>query len=76
MPTVSFAQDIRPLFTDNDIESMKDFGDFDLSQIPDVRANAANIYSRLAAKDMPCNGAWSDENIDKFKQWMESGMAD
>ena len=76
MPTPSFAQDIRPLFRDNDIDSMKDYGNFDLSQVGDVRANAANIYQRLMDKDMPCDQPWSDEQIALFKQWMDSGMAE
>jgi len=73
---LSFAQDIRPLFHDKDISCMKDFGDFDLSKVSDVRANASNIYARLAAKDMPDDGPWNDADIAKFKQWMDEGMAD
>jgi hypothetical protein len=73
---LSFAQDIRSLFRDKDIDSMKDFGDFDLAKASDVRANAAGIYDRLALKDMPCDQPWSDDHIAKFKQWMEEGMAD
>jgi hypothetical protein len=76
MPDVSFANDIRPLFRDKDIDSMKDFSDFDLSQASDVRANAADIYQRLLDKDMPCDAPWSDANIALFKAWMDSGMAD
>ena len=76
MPNPSFAQDIRPLFRDNDVESMELFGDFDLSQVADVRANASKIYERLVAKDMPCDAPWSDRNIALFKAWMDSGMAD
>jgi hypothetical protein len=76
MPNPSFAQDIRPLFRDNDVESMQLFGDFDLSQVTDVRAHASKIYERLGAKDMPCDAPWSDRNIALFKAWMDSGMAD
>lgn len=76
MPNPSYAVDIRPLFTDNDIDSMKMFGDFDLSRVADVRANAANIYRRLKRKDMPCDAPWSDDKIALFKSWMDSGMAD
>ena len=73
---VSFARDIRPLFRDNDIDSMKDFGDFDLSQVGDVRAHAALIYERLADQTMPCDGPWSERQIALFKRWMEEGMGD
>ncbi len=74
--SLSFAQDIRPLFRDNDIDSMKDFGDFDLSKVGEVRAHSKLIYHRLKAKEMPCDAPWSDANIAKFKEWMDSGMAD
>lgn len=72
---LSFAQDIRPLIREGDIECMKDFG-FDLSKLGDVRANAARIYQRLSDKSMPEDGPWSDTNIAKFKEWMDEGMAD
>lgn len=74
--TLSFVQDIRPLFRKQDIDCMKDYGNFDLSKVGDVRANSAMIYKRLAAKEMPEDGAWSDANIAKFKQWMDAGMKD
>ncbi len=72
---LSFANDIRPLFRKGDIECMKDYG-FDLSKLGDVRRNAANIYSRLADKSMPEDGPWNDDNIKKFKMWMDDGMAE
>jgi hypothetical protein len=72
---LSFANDIRPLFRQGDIECMKDFG-FDLSKLSDVRMNAAHIYERLEDKSMPEDGPWSDANIAKFKQWMDDGMAE
>jgi hypothetical protein len=72
---LSFAQDIRPLIRQSDIDCMLDFG-FDLSKLSDVRMNASRIYARLADKSMPEDGAWSDENIAKFKQWMDDGMAE
>ncbi len=72
---LSYAQDIRPLFRNKDIACMTPYG-FDLSQLGDVRMNSALIYERLAEKTMPQDGAWSDENIKKFKQWMDEGMAE
>lgn len=70
---LSFAADIRPLIRPGDIECMKDYG-FDLSMVGDVRMNSALIYKRLSDKSMPEDGPWSDENIRKFKQWMDEGM--
>lgn len=70
---VTYTNDIRPLIRKDDIECMKDYG-FDLSKVGDVRMNAAHIYKRLSDKSMPEDGPWSDENIKKFKQWMDDGM--
>lgn len=70
---LSFAQDIRPLIRDKDIECMQDYG-FDLSKLGDVRAHSADIYERLSEKSMPEDGPWSDANIAKFKQWLDDGM--
>lgn len=67
----SFASDIRPLFRVTDIEEMQ-FA-FDLGQYEDVKANADGIYDRLAEGSMPCDGAWPDERIALFRQWMEEG---
>ena len=69
----SFAIDIRPLFRSYDIETMKPAG-IDLSSYDDVKTKAQSIYARLSAKDMPCDGSWSDQSMQKFKEWMESGM--
>ena len=73
MSALSFAADIRPLFRSYDIESMKPAG-IDLSSYEDVKKKAQSIYARVSAKDMPCDGPWSDQSIQKFKEWIESGM--
>ena len=74
MPPMSFLQVIRPLFREDDIQEMKDFADFDLSKYEHVRLHAADIYDRVADGSMPCDEAWSDEQIARFKQWMDEGM--
>lgn len=71
---LSFAMDIRPLFRPRDDACMSDF--FDLSQLSEVRMHAADMYERLSDKSMPTDGPWRDENIAKFKQWMDEGMAE
>ncbi len=73
MGALSFAADIRPLFREEDIEAMKPNG-VDLSSYEGVKKRAQDIYARLFAKEMPCDGSWSAENIKRFKEWMESGM--
>ncbi len=72
---LSFGKDIRPLFRDElDVETMKPFG-LDLSSYDDVRSQAGNILARIEDGSMPCDGEWPKEQIDRFKQWMNEGMA-
>ena len=73
MSALSFAADIRPLFRPYDIETMKPAG-IDLSSYEDVKKKAQSIYARLSAKDMPCDGPWSNQSMQRFKEWMERGM--
>jgi hypothetical protein len=68
---LSFARDIRPLFRNDDVEAMRYA--FDLSQYKDVVANAQGIYDRLADGTMPCDGAWSADQIALFHRWMDEG---
>ncbi len=73
--SLSFAQDIRLLFRDKDVDEMTDVAGFDLSKHDDVRAHAQDIYERVSDGSMPCDGAWPADQIAKFKQWMDEGMA-
>jgi hypothetical protein len=68
---VTYAQHIRPLFRDRDIQSMS-FA-FDLSYYEDVRANAEAIYERLAAGSMPCDGRWQADDVQRFRTWIDTG---
>ena len=69
--SLSFTKDIRPLFTDMDIEHMAYYAQLD--DYEDVKAEAENIYTRLADKTMPPDDPWSDDDIASFKQWIEDG---
>ena len=72
---LSFATDIRPLFRDTpDVTTMKRMG-LDLSSYEAVKANAEGIYSRLEDGSMPCDGAWPEDQVARFKRWMDEGMA-
>lgn len=73
MAKMSFAADIKPLFREFDIESMKDAG-LDLSSYEEVKAKAAAIYKLLTDKSMPCDTPWGPADIQKFKFWMDDGM--
>jgi hypothetical protein len=68
-----FERDIRPLFREGDIESMS-FA-FDLASYEDVRANADQIYQRLADGSMPCDGRWPAEQVQRFRTWIDTGFA-
>jgi hypothetical protein len=70
---ISFERDIRPLFRDKDRVRME--WAFDLWRYEDVKENAAGILERLEVGDMPCDESWSPEQIDRFRRWMNEGMA-
>jgi hypothetical protein len=69
----SFETDVRPLFRPEDVESMS-FA-FDLAAYDDVRANAEEIYERLADGSMPCDEAWPSERLALFRRWIDTGAA-
>lgn len=69
---VSFAGQIRPLFRERDRHAMS--WAFDLGSYDDVRAHAQTILGRLAAGKMPCDGAWPEERVEIFRQWVQTGM--
>ena len=69
---LSFARDIRPLFTQTDIDHMLHVSpSLDLSSYDSVKAHAASIYQRVAAGEMPPGKPWPQEQVDTFKQWMD-----
>ncbi len=74
---VSFATDIRPLFTDIDIDHMSFY--CDLSNYDDVKANATEILGRLKStgrKLMPpvsSGGPWTPDKIQLFQTWIDDG---
>ena len=70
--TPSFARDIRPLFRELDRKSM-DFA-FDLWNYQDVRTYAQYILERLEEGSMPCDGEWPEEQITRFRDWVDAGM--
>jgi len=69
---LTFEDDIRSLFRDKDRERMQ--WAFDLWSYEDVKQNAPQILERLEDGDMPCDGAWPDEQIETFRRWVNSGM--
>jgi hypothetical protein len=76
MQALSFAKDIRPMFTDLDVAHMKRAG-MDLSNKDDVAKHAAAIYKMVSEGNMPPpnagEGRWSPEMCERFKQWQIQG---
>ena len=70
---MSFEQDIKPLFRQQDVDEMS--WAFDLSSYDDVREHAEEIYERLSDGTMPCDGPWAPEGVERFRQWIDAGMA-
>ena len=48
---------------------------FDLSNYDEVKTHAQAIYHRLVDGSMPCDGAWAEDRIALFRQWMDQGHA-
>ncbi len=69
----SFERDIRPLFRDDDVDSMS-FA-FDLRSYEEVSANAEEIYERIEDGSMPCDSEWPEGQIARFRAWIDGGMA-
>lgn len=73
--SLSFARDIRPLFSDEDVEHMK--MRLDLSNYQDVKIWAHKIYQLVSEHIMPPPGSpdhpWSDDKVDTFGCWMQQG---
>jgi hypothetical protein len=68
---LSFDEDIKPLFREQDRASMT-FA-FDLWSYDDVGENADAILQRLEQGSMPCDGAWPKERVETFERWIEAG---
>lgn len=69
--TVSFAADIRPLFREKDRESM--LKAFDLWEYDDVVSHQDAIVKALAGGSMPCDGAWSADQVALLQRWVAGG---
>jgi hypothetical protein len=70
---VSFDHDIKPLFRDRDHSAMKFF--VDLWSYDDVSRESDAILERLRDGSMPCDGAWDENQIARFQQWIDEGKA-
>jgi hypothetical protein len=75
----SFETDIRPLFTERDIQGMSKA--FNLASYDDVKAHAAAIFDRIrgiGGAVMPPpppkgEGPWEQTRINLFGKWVADG---
>jgi hypothetical protein len=80
MKMASFQTDIRPLFTECDIQGMSKA--FNLGSYHEVKKNAGAIYDRIRGIDgavMPPppprgEGPWQQSRIELFAKWMSDGF--
>ena len=81
---VTFANDIRPKFRDQDISCMARRGvhlddatwmcDPEANHGFDDHGNARRVHAALSAGRMPPDGAWSDAWLDVYADWMSGGF--
>jgi hypothetical protein len=72
---LSFARDIRPMFTETDVTHMQGAG-LDLSDRDDVAAHADEIYRVVSEGTMPPEGTgdrWTSEMCERLKRWQTQG---
>jgi len=69
--TISFEQDIRPLFRERDRNSMS--STFDLWAYDDVADWSDAILTRLRNGSMPCDGEWPKEQVARFEDGSPPG---
>jgi hypothetical protein len=76
MKTTSFQTDIRPLFTERDIQGMSKA--FNLGSYDDVKKHAAAIYDRIrgigGAVMPPPPPRGEQSRIELFAKWMSDGF--
>jgi hypothetical protein len=68
---LSFERDIRPLFRDKDRDAM--MAAFDLFDYGDVADNADAIVGSLRSGQMPCDGPWPADQVDRLQEWIDAG---
>ena len=72
-PRLGFEADIKPLFRDKDRDAM--LKAFDLWSYVDVVAHSDAIAGQLSDCTMPCDGAWAEDDVERFQRWIKEGTA-
>ncbi|MCL1127265.1 hypothetical protein [Shewanella surugensis] len=67
---ITWNNQVKDYFTQIDIGCMRS-NRLNLASYEDVKANAADIHSRVKSGNMPKGGKrWPDSQIINFEQWM------
>lgn len=72
---LSFAADIRPMFTQVDVDHMKGFG-LDLTSRDSVAKSSTQILATVSSGAMPPPSekrTWTKEMCGTFEQWVTQG---
>ena len=48
---------------------------FDLWSYVDVVAHSDAIAGQLSDGTMPCDGAWAEDDVERFQRWIKEGTA-
>jgi hypothetical protein len=82
--TSSYARDIKPKFRPGDVTCMArahvKLADATWMCDPASgsghadHANARRVYAALSAKKMPPDGAWPQDWLDTYRNWMDAGF--
>jgi hypothetical protein len=67
----TFESHIKPLFRESDRTAM--LSAFDLWSFDDVSSHSAPILGAVESGSMPCDGPWSDEQVDLLRRWIDGG---
>jgi hypothetical protein len=73
---LSFERDIKPLFRERDRGAMLSVAKFDLWSYEDVSQRSEDILGRLEDGSMPCDQAWPEDQVGRFRDWVQDGMAE
>jgi hypothetical protein len=73
---LSFERDIKPLFRERDRGAMLSVAKFDLWSYEDVSQRSEDILGRLEDGSMPCDQAWPEDQVGRFRDWVQNGMAE
>ena len=46
---------------------------FDLTSCEAVREHAEETYARLSEGTMPCDAPWAEEDVERFRAWIDAG---